>query len=80
MRAAGKYVSQIHLRHIWPLPKNMGTLLESYKKVLVPEMNTGQLITVLRDKFLVPAVGLNKVSGQPFKITEIEDAIVAQLG
>ena len=80
LRAAGKDVSQIHLRHIWPLPKNMGTLLESYKKVLVPEMNTGQLITVLRDKFLVPAVGLNKVSGQPFKITEIEDAIVAQLG
>ena len=49
------------------------------RAVLVPEMNTGQLITVLRDKFLVPAVGLNKVSGQPFKIAEIEDGIREQL-
>jgi 2-oxoglutarate ferredoxin oxidoreductase subunit alpha len=80
MRAEGKDVSHIHLRHIWPLPKNLGTLLKSYKKVLVPEMNTGQLITVLRDRFLVPAVGLNKVSGQPFKITEIEDGIRKQIG
>ncbi len=80
MRAEGKDVSHVHLRHIWPMPKNLGPLLKSYKKVLVPEMNTGQLITVLRDKFLVPAVGLNKVSGQPFKISEIEDGIKAQLG
>jgi 2-oxoglutarate/2-oxoacid ferredoxin oxidoreductase subunit alpha len=80
MRAQGKDVSHIHLRHIWPLPKNLGALLKSYKKVLVPEMNTGQLITVLRDQFLVPAVGLNKVSGQPFKITEIEDGIRKQIG
>ena len=80
MRAAGKDVSHVHLRHIWPMPKNLGPLLKSYKKVLVPEMNTGQLITVLRDKFLVPAVGLNKVSGQPFKISEIEDGINGQLG
>jgi len=80
MRAQGKDVSHIHIRHVWPLPKNLGALLKSYKKVLVPEMNTGQLITVLRDQFLVPAVGLNKVSGQPFKITEIEDGIRKQLG
>ena len=79
MRAEGKDVSHVHLRHIWPMPKNLGPLLKSYKKVLVPEMNTGQLITVLRDKFLVPAVGLNKVSGQPFKISEIEDGISKQL-
>jgi 2-oxoglutarate ferredoxin oxidoreductase subunit alpha len=80
LRAQGKDVSHIHLRHIWPMPKNLGTLLKSYKKVLVPEMNTGQLITVLRDRYLVDAIGLNKVSGQPFKITEIEDGIRKQLG
>ena len=80
MRAQGKDVSHIHLRHIWPMPKNLGALLKSYKKVLVPEMNTGQLVTVLRDKFLVDAIGLNKVSGQPFKISEIEDGIRKQLG
>ncbi len=76
-RSEGKDVSHIHLRHIWPLPANLGELLKSYKTVLVPEMNTGQLITVLRDKFLIPAIGVNKVSGQPFKISEIEDAIRA---
>ena len=80
LRAQGKDVSHVHLRHIWPMPKNLGALLKSYKKVLVPEMNTGQLITVLRDKFLIDAIGLNKVSGQPFKISEIEDGIRKQLG
>jgi 2-oxoglutarate ferredoxin oxidoreductase subunit alpha len=80
LRAQGKDVSHVHLRHIWPMPKNLGALLKSYKKVLVPEMNTGQLITVLRDRYLVDAIGLNKVSGQPFKITEIEDGIRKQLG
>ncbi|KTE77872.1 2-oxoacid:acceptor oxidoreductase subunit alpha [Sphingopyxis sp. A083] len=74
-RAEGKDVSQIHLRHIWPLPANLGELLKSYDKVIVPEMNTGQLKTVLRDQYLVDAKPLNKVSGQPFRITEIEAAI-----
>jgi 2-oxoglutarate ferredoxin oxidoreductase subunit alpha len=74
-RAQGKDVSHIHLRHIWPMPKNLGDLLKSYDKVLVPEMNTGQLKTVLRDQYLVDARPLNKVSGQPFRIAEIEAAI-----
>lgn len=74
-RAEGKDVSQIHLRHIWPLPANLGELLRSYDKVIVPEMNTGQLKTVLRDQYLVDAKPLNKVSGQPFRIAEIEAAI-----
>ena len=74
-RAEGKDVSQIHLRHIWPLPANLGELLKSYDKVIVPEMNTGQLKTVLRDQYLVDAKPLNKVSGQPFRIAEIEAAI-----
>ncbi len=74
-RKAGVDVSHIHIRHIWPLPKNLGDLLKSYEYVLVPEMNTGQLKTVLRDQYLVDAKPLNKVSGQPFRIVEIEAAI-----
>ncbi|HEX7854052.1 MAG TPA: 2-oxoacid:acceptor oxidoreductase subunit alpha [Sphingobium sp.] len=74
-RAKGQDVAHIHIRHIWPLPENLGELLKGYDKVLVPEMNTGQLKTVLRDQYLVDARPLNKVSGQPFRIREIEDAI-----
>ena len=74
-RAKGHDVSHIHIRHIWPMPKNLGELLRSYDRVIVPEMNTGQLKTLLRDQFLVDAQTLNKVSGQPFRIAEIEAAI-----
>jgi 2-oxoglutarate ferredoxin oxidoreductase subunit alpha len=72
-------VSHIHLRHIWPLPRNLKTLLSGFENVLIPEMNTGQLLTLLRSEYLVDAKGLNKVSGQPFKIHELEEAIKAQL-
>ncbi|MEP6786315.1 MAG: 2-oxoacid:acceptor oxidoreductase subunit alpha [Sphingomonadales bacterium] len=78
-RAKGLDVHHIHLRHIWPMPKNMAVLLAGYEHILVPEMNTGQLKTVLRDQFLVDAKPLNKVSGQPFRIAEIEAAIEAAL-
>ena len=74
-RADGLAVSQIHLRHIWPLPRNLGELLKRFDKVLVPELNTGQLKTLLRSEYLVPAEGLNRVTGKPFKIAEIEAAI-----
>ena len=74
-RAEGADVSHVHIRHIWPLPANLGELLKSYDKVIVPEMNTGQLKTVLRDQYLVDAKPVNKVSGQPFTIAEIESAI-----
>ena len=74
-RRKGLDVSHIHLRHIWPMPANLGDLLRAYDHILVPEMNTGQLKTVLRDQFLVDARPLNKVSGQPFRISEIEAAI-----
>ncbi len=79
MRARGRDVHHIHIRHIWPLPANLGALLKGYEKILVPEMNTGQLKTVLRDQFLVDARPLNKTSGQPFRIDEIEAAIEAAL-
>jgi 2-oxoglutarate ferredoxin oxidoreductase subunit alpha len=78
-RAKALDVSHIHLRHIWPLPKNLGALLKSYEQVIVPEMNTGQLKTVLRDQYLVDAKPLSKVSGQPFRIAEIEAAIESAL-
>ncbi len=78
-RKKGLDVAHVHIRHIWPMPKNLGDLLRGYEKILVPEMNTGQLKTVLRDQFLVDAKPLNKVSGQPFRIAEIEDAIDAAL-
>jgi 2-oxoglutarate ferredoxin oxidoreductase subunit alpha len=74
-RERGHDVAQIHIRHIWPLPRNLGALLKGYEKILVPEMNGGQLKTVLRDQFLVDAQSLSKVSGQPFRIAEIEAAI-----
>lgn len=78
-RRRGVDVAHIHIRHIWPLPKNLGELLKGYDHVLVPEMNTGQLKTVLRDQYLVDAKPLNKVSGQPFTIAEIEAAIEGAL-
>ncbi len=78
-RAAGRDVSHIHITHINPFPANLGRLLSSYDRVLVPEMNAGQLLTMLRAAFLVPAQGLNKVTGQPFKVSEITTAIDAAL-
>ncbi|TVR99482.1 MAG: 2-oxoacid:acceptor oxidoreductase subunit alpha [Rhodospirillales bacterium] len=75
LRAEGLDVAHVHLRHLWPLPANLGELLGGYDRILVPEMNTGQLLTLLRSTFLVPAEGLNKVSGQPFKVHEIEAAV-----
>ncbi|MBN8810593.1 MULTISPECIES: 2-oxoacid:acceptor oxidoreductase subunit alpha [Sphingomonas] len=79
-RSRGHDVSHVHIRHIWPLPKNLGDLLKSYEHVLVPEMNTGQLKTLLRDQYLVDARSLTKVSGQPFRIAEIEAAIAQHIG
>ena len=76
-RARGLDVAHIHIRHIWPLPRGLGDLLRSFGKVIVPEMNKGQLKTLLRDQFLVDCQPLTKVSGQPFKIAEIE-AVIAE--
>jgi 2-oxoglutarate ferredoxin oxidoreductase subunit alpha len=80
LRDAGLRVSHIHLGNIWPLPRNLGTLLEGFGKVLVPEMNNGQLVTLLRSEYLVAAESLPKVSGKPFKVAEIETAVRARLG
>ena len=79
LRDEGKAVSHIHLRYINPLAKNLGDLLARFDKVLVPEMNMGQLSTILRDRYLLPIESLCKVTGKPFRIIEVEDGIRAAL-
>ncbi len=79
LRADGFEVSHIHIRHLWPLPRNLGELLAGFEHVLVPEMNTGQLVSLLRSAYLVPAEGLSKVTGQPFAVAEIENAARGRL-
>jgi 2-oxoglutarate ferredoxin oxidoreductase subunit alpha len=74
-RKAGVDVAQAHLRHLNPFPLNTGEVLRSYDKVLVPEMNLGQLVTMLRSTYLVDAQGLNKIQGRPFTAREIADVI-----
>lgn len=76
--AEGLAVAQIHLRHLNPLPPNLGDLLAAYDKVLVPELNTGQLAALLRDRLLLDPAQLNKVSGQPWRVAEIKAAITEQ--
>jgi len=78
-RQQGMDVSHIHIRYLWPFPSNLKALLAGFDKVLVPEMNTGQLVKLLRSEFLIDAKPLNKVAGQPFKIREIVNAITAEL-
>ena len=75
----GIEVSHIHLRNIWPLPRNLKDLLGGFEQVLVPEMNNGQLVKLLRAEYLVDAEGLSKVTGQPFKIAELEAAIKSRM-
>lgn len=76
-RKEGIDVAQIHLRWLNPFPSNLGDLLRGYDRILVPEMNMGQLATVLRDRLEIPVESLTKVSGQPFKIAEILESIRA---
>jgi 2-oxoglutarate ferredoxin oxidoreductase subunit alpha len=75
VRAAGGKVARAHLHHLNPFPRNTGDVLRRYEKVLVPEMNLGQLLTLIRAEFLVDAVGYNKVRGRPFQSTELAEAI-----
>jgi 2-oxoglutarate/2-oxoacid ferredoxin oxidoreductase subunit alpha len=73
-------VSHIHIRYLNPLPSNLGELLRGFERVLVPEMNMGQLATLLRDKLGIDPIPLNKVTGQPFRIAELVEAIQRELG
>jgi len=75
VRSSGGKVAHAHLRWLSPFPANLGDVLRSYDKVLVPEMNSGQLLQLIRARYLVDAVGYNRVTGKPFKAGEIADAI-----
>jgi 2-oxoglutarate ferredoxin oxidoreductase subunit alpha len=70
-RAKGYDVSHVHIRYMKPFPKNLGEILYSFDQVLIPEMNTGQLARVIRDKFMIPAISFNKIQGQPFSSGEL---------
>jgi 2-oxoglutarate ferredoxin oxidoreductase subunit alpha len=78
-RRTGVSVAQAHLRHVNPFPSNLGEVLHSYSKVLVPEMNLGQLSMLLRAKYLVDVVSINQVRGMPFKSTELVAAITSAI-
>jgi 2-oxoglutarate/2-oxoacid ferredoxin oxidoreductase subunit alpha len=79
-RAKGRKIGHLHLRHLNPLPANVGDILKRYKKVLVAELNLGQLRWMLRAKYLVDAAGLNKIQGRPFKQAELDQKIEEMLG
>ena len=78
--AAGRSVAHAHLRYLNPFPPNLGELLRRYRRVLVPENNLGHLRSMIRDRFLVDAQGLQKVDGRPFRIRDIRDRMEAMLG
>ena len=73
--AEGYEVGHAHLRYIQPMPKNLGDLIKNYDKVLVPEMNNGQLVKLIRERFLVDAIPFNKIKGMPFAASEIKNKI-----
>jgi 2-oxoglutarate ferredoxin oxidoreductase subunit alpha len=78
-QSEGLKVAHAHIRYLNPFPENLGDILSRYRKVLVPELNMGQLRMLLRSKYLVDCIGLNKVKGKPFSTTEVLEAIRAQL-
>ena len=79
-REKGRQIGHLHLRHLNPLPGNVGDVLKRYRKVLVPELNMGQLLWMLRARYLVDAVGLNKIQGRPFKQNELEQKFEEVMG
>ncbi len=79
VRLEGKKVATAHLRYMNPMPTNLGDVLRSFDKVLIPELNTGQLLKVIRAEFLLDVVGLNKVAGEPFKVSEVTEKILEMI-
>ena len=71
----GSSVSHVHIRYINPYPKNLGDILKKFKKVLIPELNMGQLLTIVRAKYLVDAIGFNQVAGKPFSSNTVFNTI-----
>ncbi len=79
VRRGGGSVAQAHLHHVNPFPRNLGEVVRSYERVLVPEINLGQLLKLVRAAFLVDAVGYNRVRGLPFRAAELQEVIEAML-
>jgi len=79
VRLDGHKVACVQLRHLNPLPNNLGDILRGYEKILIPELNTGQLLKVIRAEFLIDATGLNKVAAEPFKVSEVSDKILEMI-
>jgi 2-oxoglutarate ferredoxin oxidoreductase subunit alpha len=68
-------ISHAHLNYVCPFPKNFEELIRGFDTVIVPEINNGQLVRLIRDKFLIPAKPINKIKGRPFGVQELKDAI-----
>jgi 2-oxoglutarate ferredoxin oxidoreductase subunit alpha len=79
LQAEGKAVASAHLRYLYPLQRNLGDLLKNYKRVLVPELNLGQLCQILRSEFLIDAIPFNKVQGKPFLVSELRNRMLELL-
>jgi 2-oxoglutarate/2-oxoacid ferredoxin oxidoreductase subunit alpha len=79
LRQEGLNVSHAHLRYLNPFPKNLGELVSGFKQVLVPEINDGQLVRMIRDQFMIPAAGINKIKGRPFGVDELKEEIISKI-
>lgn len=79
LRVSGQKLSHVHLRHLNPFPKNLGDILKRFKRVVVPELNSGQLKWLLQARYLKPVIGIGKVQGKPFKSVELENELKALL-
>jgi 2-oxoglutarate ferredoxin oxidoreductase subunit alpha len=79
LQAAGHAVSHAHIRYLRPFPSNLGEIIANFDQVLIPEINNGQLIKIIRDEYLVDAKGYNKIMGVPITKGELVDAISAML-
>ena len=80
LQAQGLSIAHLHIRHIRPFPKNLGELIKNYDKVLIPELNNGQLVKIIRDEFLVDAKGYNKIMGIPFTKSELVEVMKEMVG
>jgi 2-oxoglutarate ferredoxin oxidoreductase subunit alpha len=79
LRARGRSIAHVHLRHLNPLPSDLGAVLKRFKRVVIPEMNMGQLLALVRAKTLVDARGINKIKGKPFRVSELVSAFEEHL-
>src|SRR5690606_28164336 len=75
LQAEGKHISHVHIRHLRPFPKNLGEIIRNFEHVVIPEINNGQLIKIIRDQYLVDAKGYNKIMGVPITKSELVEEL-----